>query len=80
MHQAEKLSLEGIRRFVEAREGVRFERWNREQVAVAPFVWQVFRLFKQKDCSHLVVVAAVECESRFHRAPHNGINDIFRIS
>ncbi|MGH9606107.1 MAG: hypothetical protein ACRD3N_10465 [Terracidiphilus sp.] len=31
MHEAEKLSLEGICRFVEASEGVRFEGRNREQ-------------------------------------------------
>jgi transposase InsO family protein len=32
VHQAEKLSLEGIRRFVKASEGVRFEGRNREQI------------------------------------------------
>ena len=32
MHQAEKLSLEGIRRFVEASQDLRFEGKSREQV------------------------------------------------
>ena len=32
MHQAEKLSLEGIRRFIQASEEIRFEGYKREQI------------------------------------------------